>query len=209
VTLSPPYAYRLEPLAPASLPSWAAERRKRLAAAAIMAALPLPLGASGGLDVYAELLFPHDDPQRARQMAAGMSSCALWALALWRLLGVEAPELDAPYRPGRAVADVVQIARRLGAWRAPGATEPAPLVGDVLLVAPPEHVAVREGPASWVDGGQGPGGRSIARVAGRTLERTTAGWRIARGRSVVGWVDLPALPTPREAYVPEGADLTG
>lgn len=206
MTLSPPYAYRLEALAPVSLPSDLAERRKRLAASAIMAAMPLPL--SAGDERYAALLFPHDSLMRAQQMAGGMSSCALWALALWRLLGVEAPELDAPYRPGRAVADVVDIATRHGAWRLPGDTEPAPLVGDELLVGPTEHVAVRESASSWVDGGQNAGGRSIARVDGRVLERAGSGWRIRGGRRVIGWVDLAALPTPREAYVPEGVDLT-
>jgi hypothetical protein len=29
------------------------------------------------------------------------------------------------------------------------------------------------------------------------------------GRRVVGWLDLGALALPREAYVPEGVDLTG
>ncbi|HEU4412835.1 MAG TPA: hypothetical protein VFS43_46765 [Polyangiaceae bacterium] len=202
-----PYAYRLELLEQPGMPGEVLERRKRLAAAAVLAALPLPLSAGepSALAAYAALLFPHDAPARARRMAASMSSCALWALALWRLLGAEAPELDRPYVPGRAVADVVAVARRAGAWRPPSAELPAPGAGDALLVAPPEHVAVRQGPGLWVDGGQGPGGRSIGR-ARREVERSPAGWRLG-ARAVVGWVDLPALPLPREAYVPEGASL--
>lgn len=208
LVLSPPYPHRREPLEAASLPSWAVERRVRLAAAAVLEQLAAhPLGASDHLDRYARLLFPHDPPVRALAYARTMSSCALWALALWRLLGAEGPELDGPYRPGRAVADVVALGRRWGAWRAAGEAEPAPLAGDVLLIAPPEHVAVREGPGAWVDGGQGPGGRAIRRVE-RALERRGDRWHLG-ARAAVGWVDLGAVPTPRAAYVPLGAELDG
>lgn len=201
-----PYPAREEQLAPPGLPSWAAERRARLCAAAIFEALRLPIGVSMHLDRYAGVLFPNDPPARAIAYARGMSSCALWALALWRLLGAEAPELDGPYRPGTAVSDVVGLARRWGAWRAPGEAMPATLTGDVVLVAPPEHVAVRAGAGAWCDGGQGPGGHSIARVA-RELERRGGTWHLG-ARPVVGWVDLAAVPLTRPALVPEGADLT-
>lgn len=88
---------------------------------------------------YVELLFPHDEPRAAKQFAAGMSSCALTVLAAWRDLGLDDPELQAPYakRIGKAVADVVAIAKRHGAWvdcvATPPSKVPLPGPGDVVL----------------------------------------------------------------------------
>jgi hypothetical protein len=100
--------------------------------------------------------------------------------------------------------DVVALARRWGAWRALGADLPAPL-RDVALVSRPEHVAVCEGPGAFVDSGQGPGGRSIRRVA-REFEHRGGLWRLY-ARSVIGWADLAAVPLACPACVPDDSDL--
>lgn len=96
-------------------------------------------------DEYARALFPHDDGVTAARFSVGMSSCALFALACWRAVGLPHPYLSQPYasRIGRAVSDVVEIARSCGAWRGHDETLSSGLcAGDVILMGPPEHVAV-------------------------------------------------------------------
>lgn len=121
---------------------------------------------------YQDLLMPADlEPAANRLALAGQSSCALLARAAWRLLGCAHPILTRPYRVGRAVSDVVEIARDAGAWH--DATDPGrPEVGDVVLVGEDGHEHVYLVTAlyglpgeGWrvhsVDGGQGYRGAGI------------------------------------------------
>lgn len=105
------------------------------------------LTAKGALaDDYRTLLFPNDDTAKAKQFAAGMSSCALFALAVWRELGVPHAILQKPYasRIGQAVSDVVRIATDYHAWCPwrDKCQDDDLGPGDVILMGPPEHVVV-------------------------------------------------------------------
>lgn len=239
--LRPPYDYRREPLAPLSLPDWAAAGRRREAAVVIAEAC---VGVRSRPDDEARLMLPHDPLEAAVAYLRKRSTCALFGRAVMRLLGHEAPELEQPYLPrdGLAVNDVVRLGQRAGAWRTPDGAELPPhgsivLIGSMLPGGRPDPAYVRGTGATehvlvvttlWmgvdgdsrlgsVDGGQ-PGveyrtrrlvwtGREL--WLGHTEHGEGADGRPLVGRRVVGWVDVGALPTTREAYVPLGADLTG
>lgn len=180
-----------EPPAPVALSAF----RER-----VIAHLRPLVGLSDPAPAYRDAICSSDadrtDQLRRSQLGA-MSSCALLVRATWAACGVEHPILTAPYRIGRAVSDVVQIARERGAWRGP-LTRPAP--GDVVVVEGPEHVATVTG---WdgdvclsIDGGQGPGGRAIG--ACRRM------WQAGRlgGRRIIGVVDAAALPATPAPHAP-------
>lgn len=237
--LSPPYAYRLEQLGPISLPSWAAELRRRRGGVLVAGAC---VGVHLDLEAACRLMLPHDRPAWARGYLPRRSTCGLFARAYALLLGAEHHALDVPYEPrdGQAVADVVAVARAGGAWREAGAGV-EPLAGDVVLIgrANPdgtpdpayvrgmratEHVLVVTGVdgdlVRSVDGGQ-PGverrERRVVRAGphGRELwlaaleTRLSPDGRPLIGRRAVGWLSLGDLPTPRDAYVPLEADIAG
>lgn len=83
---------------------------------------------------YIALVGPDESAQVQNYMAdPHTSGCALVVRGLWRLAGLRHPRLAPPYHVGAAVADVVAIARELGAWvPMPSVLMPAP--GDVVLV---------------------------------------------------------------------------
>lgn len=138
-----------------------------------------------------------------------LSTCALFARGLFRLMDVRHDRLSKPYVIGAAVDDVVQIAKAAGAWRAPviGGDPHGPVVyGDVVLVGGDpvkdgghEHVYVvtTSDPLTSVDGGQTfDGGFQGIKEYERTWSWTPSGlWdRTALSyRRVVGWCDLDAL----------------
>lgn len=154
---------------------------------------------------------PANGPELVRYLMAGPSTCALFACGVWRLAGVEHGILSSPYRIGRAVSDVVEIARAHDAWH-PSPTEFLKK-GDVVLVADPEHVIVcisdarEQNSTSFeidtVEGGQpGPnGGSAFVRRFARGLEiRDGRMWtRGVRPRSVRGRADACAM-LPTGAY---------
>ena len=166
---------------------------------------------------YVELLMPAAIETPANRSAARLaapytaggrlirpwSSCGLFARAVWRLAGCAHPILAAPYRIGRAVSDVIEIARDAGAWHEPDEPlEPGP--GDVVIVGDPghEHVLIAtsvvprfgEGSADVesIDGGQGPYGCAIARRT-RFWPAWSDRWRdindLGIDRPVRGWAD--------------------
>ena len=167
---------------------------------------------------YVELLMPAAIETDANRAAARLSapvrlqsgavlrpwsSCALLVRAVWRLAGCAHPILAAPYRIGRAVSDVIEIARDAGAWHEPDEPlEPGP--GDVVIVGDPghEHVLIAtsvvprfgEGSADVesIDGGQGPYGCAIARRT-RFWPAWSDRWRdindLGIDRPVRGWAD--------------------
>ena len=121
---------------------------------------------------YVDLLMPAGiEPPANRAALAGQSSCALLVRALLRACGCTHPFLLRPYRVGRAVSDVIQIARDAGAWHEPGDAE-RPAAGDAVIVGAPGHehayvvTAVRSHAPGWrvdsIDGGQGAHGAGIA-----------------------------------------------
>ena len=148
---------------------------------------------------YLDLIAPGETDARRAEMAK-MSGCALVVRGLWRLAGVGHPRLDRPYVTGKAVEDVVSIAREADALRAVLVPEP----GDVVHVVGSEHVyvavAVEPGPngssaVESVDGGQRTAGglqtiRKYRRkiVAGRDMRLDDRG-RIVVSRQIATVID--------------------
>ncbi len=234
MTAFAPYHCRLESLSTDAMPGEVVEARRRAGVVAIARACA---GLSFASDParYATLLFPLDDPARARAMAKSMSSCAVFALAVLRLAGVEHPHLAAPYasRLGKAVSDVLAVGADLGALRKP-TPDASPAPGDIVLIgqngAPKswvrgtgagEHVLVVTGIDDDIvdscDGGQ-PGlerrSRRLVRVGSEMWLATLAhrldpDGRPNPARRIVAYLDVASLPTTRPAMVPDGAALPG
>ncbi|MGK4001138.1 hypothetical protein WMF31_00835 [Sorangium sp. So ce1036] len=103
------------------------------------------LGVTSNQDGYLDLIAAGEGRQRALEMGA-MSGCALVVRGMWRRLGVHHPILRAPYRTGRAVADLVEIAAASQALVHVRERLPTLHEGDVVIVGGgpeyggPEHV---------------------------------------------------------------------
>lgn len=102
------------------------------------------VGMSSHPERYIELVGGGETRGRARELAT-LSGCALTVRGMWRWLGVDHPILRTPYRTGRAVTDLVEIA--LDSQALVEARDELPVVypGDVVLVGGPgyggpEHV---------------------------------------------------------------------
>jgi len=126
---------------------------------------------AGRRQSYLDLIAPNDSPS-AQKAYGKLSGCALSALGWLRLFGLSDPELWSPYRIGRAVADVVTIARRHGAW-VQGDVMPG--LGDIVLVKSPEHVfvclGIEDGVCTSADGGQVDGQGQCIKVCKRPVTR--------------------------------------
>lgn len=158
---------------------------------------------------YCALMFPNDGAKQALAMARGMSSCALFALAVMRLAGLTHPLLKAPYvtRIGRAVSDVVAVSKDLKAWRGHGKSIllPEPEPGSLVVIGGAgggglEHVLVVVGRGrsivDSIDGGQGPRSTAVKyrkrRIENRNGElwlTTADGPTNSTGRRVMGFLD--------------------
>jgi hypothetical protein len=83
------------------------------------------------------MMRPGEGPMaRLYYMNPSLSTCALTALAVWRLVGLTDPEVAGLYYPdrvGKAVSDVQAVGRRHGAWF-PGAPASPLLAGDVWII---------------------------------------------------------------------------
>lgn len=157
---------------------------------------------------YADLVGPGETEQMRRDMLT-MYGCGLVVAGLWRLAGLTAPELAPPYRIGSAMTRLVAVARRCGAWRQYhlGAV---PCVGDAVFVQAPEHIFVvvsqpvvtlSQITFDSVDGGQIEHGQQAIKLRARTwahgFDRARddqPGAVAGRARTIVGWVDVSALP---------------
>ncbi len=238
MTITPPYAYRLERLDPGNLSGEALETRKRLGGVAIAVGL---VGVHLDREAEARVMLPRDPLAKAlHYLRSGKSTCALTARGYVLLAGGAHRVLDVPYLPrdGKAVSDVVAIGRDGGAWRTP---EPGrlPHPADVVLIGKglpgggpdpawvrgtraTEHVLLATALAGEllesVEGGSpgverrkrrvvraGPGGREL--WLAHTEHGNSPDGRPLVGRRVVGWLSLVDYPTPRDAYVPAGAEL--
>lgn len=83
-------------------------------------------------DDYLELIAPGETPSVAAQMAT-MSGCGLVVAGIWRAMGFEHEELEAPYRLGSAISRLMSIALGLGAWHGYKVGR-VPSPGDMVLV---------------------------------------------------------------------------
>ena len=168
------------------------------------------VGAAHERERYLDLLAGGVETPAMRGSMAQMSSCALTVRGLWRALGCSSPILARPYRIGRAIADVIEIATVAGAWRT-GSDGDTPGVGDAVIVGvnPRLHAytviagSTLDG-VTWaiesIDGGQGLGGTTIKRKR-RTYSHDAAGalWDVlddGTRRRVYGWADCVALGLP-------------
>jgi hypothetical protein len=104
---------------------------------------------------YLALIAPGETPARAAEMGT-MSGCALVARAVLRRF-IEHSILDAPYRTGRAMSDLVEIASGAGAiCHGTEGAEP----GEIVIVGGghdgggPEHTWISLGGGFGIDGGQ-------------------------------------------------------
>lgn len=93
---------------------------------------------------YLKLIGDGETLSRARELAT-LSGCALTVRGMWRRLGVDHPILCTPYRTGRAVSDLVEIAAECHALIEARDGLPALYAGDVVIVGGPgyggaEHV---------------------------------------------------------------------
>jgi hypothetical protein len=150
---------------------------------------------------YVDLLSgPNDSGLREYFLDADTSGCALTVRGFWRSLGVSDDRLTRRYVFGKAVEDVVQIARERDAWVEPKQDGPLPDVGDVVYVVGGEHVwtvvdADALGYYYGIDGGQlVEGHQAIMSRARRLAWQGTALMDHAHSvRQVRGWVDCDKL----------------
>lgn len=134
------------------------------------------------------------------------STCGLVVRCLWRLAGVDMPELYRPYRPGFALAELEEFAKSVGAWRSGRDSVFQAKAGDAAFLVEPGggHVFTLvedswiESPFHSVDGGQvdGAGHQLVLRKERywwddqADIIDETGG----RKRVVLGSVDVSKLP---------------
>lgn len=124
---------------------------------------------------------------------AHISTCGLFALAVWHALEIPHPLLSEPYVPGMAIAWLVQIAHDLGAVRFPRGHAP-PGVGALMHYhsrrpSNDDHVEFCLGPVdSHYFADHGGGGRA---KCGVDVSNSNVYWNL--GRPLQAWYDLEAL----------------
>jgi hypothetical protein len=131
-------------------------------------------------EAYLDLIAPIEKEPLRSEMGK-MSGCALVARGLLRRYGWTDNEIMRCYRPGRAVADVVQMARTHLIWRH---EDTMPQAGDIVLVGGPgnggcEHVFT----VTAVD----PDGKMIQSVDGGQVD-------------VGGWECIKLMSRPYQVY---------
>lgn len=67
---------------------------------------------------YEDFCFPYDKPASRPRLADDLSACVIVVFAVLDCLGYDSPQTDTAYHPrlGRAVADLVTLAKNLDAW---------------------------------------------------------------------------------------------
>lgn len=168
---------------------------------------------------YMDLVAPGESERRREQLAT-VSGCGLVVAAVWRALGVRAPELEMPYLTGTAVSRLLRIAQRARAW-VMFTTGSLPEPGDAVIVGGGssggvEHiytviaVSEDEGPTlDSVDGGQrdDDGAQQIlARRrawegrSDRVEDASDPGATASGGRLIQGFIDVTRLPIDEERF---------
>ena len=157
---------------------------------------------------YLDLLAPFETITMRTSMSI-MSGCALTIRGLWRCYGIDAHELTEPYHIGHAVVDVVNIARRFGAWRG---HDTLPDVGDVVLVGSTspgwggtEHVFtitdIQSGQVKSVDGGQNDSMGQCIIERSRVL-RSVGSTLWLSSRRIAGVVRMAKMPSTLPMFFP-------
>jgi hypothetical protein len=124
---------------------------------------------------YEALICCDADSRAMREQMKRMSGCALCVRGWLRLAGLSDPILEAPYRVGRAVADVFRLGAAHGRILRGTAVEPGDIVcvGGGKTLGGTEHVFVvleSDGRmCTSVDGGQLVRGRQGIRVVARPM----------------------------------------
>ena len=141
-------------------------------------------------------------PFRVRgERTEGVSTCGVVAEGLWRLAGVDCPELLRAYVPGTAIARAIRFARAHGAWASPTMwADLRPEPGDYVVIGSGmgTHALTCVG---WdddellsVDGGQtDEHGLQAVRERRRTW-RPRDGVPLLDDRRVIGWAIADLLP---------------
>lgn len=162
-------------------------------------------------EAYIDLIAPGETRGMVDAMVR-MSGCALVVAGIWRLAGVDEPQLRPPYKPGSAVSRLVAVARTHSAW-VTFSKGSLPCVGDAVLIGDngtggTEHfyTVTSVDPSTEilesVDGGQRDGGGFQAIAAKKRTWRTgrdvvfmgtDPGSKAVGGRRIVGWVDVAKL----------------
>jgi hypothetical protein len=122
-----------------------------------------------------------DDPES--ELDAHISTCGLFALAVWHAAGVKHELIARPYQMGQAIIWLAQIAKDLGAIRYPkrdGAPRPGALLHYKTATHNDDHMAVpRAEGKQWLadhagggrpDAGVGEGGSDLLWSSGRPLQ---------------------------------------
>ena len=160
---------------------------------------------AGRRHAYLDLIAPMDGSAKRSAMSK-MSGCALTVLGLWRLYGLDDDLLWQPYDVGRAVANVVAIAKAHGAWLPP---ETPPEANDVVLIGGSsggnEHVLsvvnVTENRVYSVDGGQVENGYQVILQCQRPLLKKLGNTWIGN-RRIVGLCRMGMMEPVQEQWVP-------
>lgn len=148
------------------------------------------------------LMGPNDAGLESYFLDQKTSSCALVVRGFWRRLDIQHPRLDKRYVSGKAVEDVVQIAKDLNAWVTP-TIQVLPQAGDWIVDTANEHVwtVSDSGPGTYrgVDGGQRTSDfkhQAIKEVTREILWDSGSLWDHPDGhpsRRLLGWVDCDRL----------------
>lgn len=162
------------------------------------------------VEEYLDLLSRGKETPQMREDMGRMSSCALFIRALWWFLGLDHPIYEMGYKNGQAPADVLKIAKSMGAVINGTKLSKScyPRTGDAFYVATAEGkrehfgLIARELPCPqanvWkyetVEGGQGPGGRAIEKCF-RTFIKNGM-WGITGDRLLISWMDADSLKLP-------------
>lgn len=159
------------------------------------------VAAGDTLDAYLDAIAPNED-RAAALVQSLLSDCEILAGRgyLARILRDPWPALVAPYRNGHAGSDIAAAARHAGAVRQTGELLD---VGDVVIVAGPEHAFIWLGDGLSIEGGErvpvGEPHAGVERIGarGRVLELVGGAlWDAAAGglrRRVVMVVDVEAM----------------
>jgi len=161
-------------------------------------------------DEYLTLLSRDAESAQTRKDMGKMSSCALFVRAVWWWLGLEHEIYTRPYRTGYAPIDVVRIGKDHGAY-IPGyklSNQTYPKAGDAFYIATKdgkrEHfgivtkeLLIQPGTFKYetVEGGQGPGGRTIEKLT-RSIFKTKEMYPSIGDRLLLAWFDCDSLKLP-------------
>lgn len=171
---------------------------------------------------YIELVATGEKKQ-VQDWLAAESGCGLILRGFLRIEGLTDPRIHPPYKAGRVIADLIDMAQEKKAWVS-DTTKSKPLPGDFVYVGggPTEggvqHIYVvtavdADGTIHSIDGGQRDSEKNLQLIKQRSRQwqvKSGRNWDIpklsndpgarnAAGRRVQGWIDLEKF---MEAWTP-------